>query len=480
MGTVAVVGTAGEISRAVSAAGTELECVAVAPEALSAWKDSDACPDAVVLGQALADPVPTLTTLGRCDAELPVFVLRDPTARQALVNRLRFAPGIGRHIRIWDSDSIDSLLLELAAAAHRRTSREALSRGLDAAQQHQAKPSDFMVLDEILDFAPVGIAIVDHDARILALNREGERLLGWSRNSALGQSVLSRFDVSQRDALSTLVADCFAGQASTVPLAFQLRRPTGGARRDLHLSIGRIGRSSTVTACAAYLDDVTELVSSKRKLEQARDQLEDRINARTRALSEVKKRLEQRTRALEQSNSELARAKAELEQLSLKDALTGLFNRHYLSRQLEEECRRARRAETALALMMLDIDHFKPYNDMLGHPEGDQCLIRIADLIHTACRRAGEFVVRYGGEEFLVVMPDGTPERAKKLAAAIRDAIELAALPHPLGGHVTVSVGVCSAQGDALSDPKSILKRADQALYVAKRTGRNRWQLAET
>ena len=117
---------------------------------------------------------------------------------------------------------------------------------------------------------------------------------------------------------------------------------------------------------------------------------------------------------------------------------------------------------------------------MLGHPEGDQCLIRIADLIHTACRRAGEFVVRYGGEEFLVVMPDGTPERAKKLAAAIRDAIELAALPHPLGGHVTVSVGVCSAQGEALSDPKSILKRADQALYVAKRTGRNRWQLAET
>ena len=288
---------------------TELDCVRIDPDALPddpSWLEPI---DAVVIGENLRDPVPALTALGRQDANLPVFILRSADARQALVNRLRFAPGIGRHIRIWDHDSIDSLLLELAAAAHRKTSQEALARGLDAARQHDAPASDSYVLDDVLNFAPVGIVVVDSDARILAVNREGEKLLGWSQVNARGHSLISRFDVGQREALSTLIADSFAGQASTVPLAFSLRRAGGGAQRDLHLSIGRIGHGGAVEACAAYLDDVTELVQSKRQLELVRDQLEQRIAARTRALSEVKRRLEQRTQDLEASNIELERAK---------------------------------------------------------------------------------------------------------------------------------------------------------------------------
>ena len=458
---------------------TELDCSLFDPTALPddpTWVDNI---DAVVIGEHLRDPVPLLTVLGSRDANLPVFVLRSADTRQALVNRLRFAPGIGRHIRIWDHDSIDSLLLELAAAAHRKTSQEALSRGLSAASQHGAPVQDGYVLDDVLNHAPVGIVVVDPDARILAVNREGEKLLGWSQGNARGHSLISRFDVGQREALSTLVADSFAGQASTVPLAFSLRRVGGGAQRDLHLSIGRVGRSGSVQACAAYLDDVTELVQSKRDLENARDQLEHRIAARTKALSDVKKRLEQRTRDLEASNIELERAKAELEQLSVKDALTGVFNRRYMATQLGAECRRLRRSGGALSLMMVDIDHFKAYNDSLGHPEGDRCLVRVADLFHAACRRTGEFVVRYGGEEFLAVLPGCDAHQAATLAAACLQAVQDAAMPHPTAGQVSVSIGVLTAQGDELADPDALLSRADTALYHAKAAGRNRVELAD-
>jgi diguanylate cyclase (GGDEF)-like protein len=166
---------------------------------------------------------------------------------------------------------------------------------------------------------------------------------------------------------------------------------------------------------------------------------------------------------------------AELERLALQDALTGLANRRQFDLALASEFRRAARKHTSLALLMIDVDNFKRYNDEYGHPAGDRCLQAISGVIHV--QRPGDLSARYGGEEFAILMPDTSLEGAVKVAQQIRDDVMARALPHSRnpGGVVTVSIGVATARpnrGD--TDPAGLLQSADAALYAAKAAGRNR------
>jgi diguanylate cyclase (GGDEF)-like protein len=172
---------------------------------------------------------------------------------------------------------------------------------------------------------------------------------------------------------------------------------------------------------------------------------------------------------------ENAQLHAQTRQLSLTDELTGLANRRAFDARLSEEMRRARRYNRPLALIMADIDHFKHYNDIHGHPQGDVLLRELADLVKKMVRET-DFVARYGGEEFVVILPETDKVGALTLAEKVRAAV--AAYPFPLaesqpGGHLTISLGV-SAFPEDLSEPEDLVQRADQALYQAKRTGRNR------
>ena len=162
--------------------------------------------------------------------------------------------------------------------------------------------------------------------------------------------------------------------------------------------------------------------------------------------------------------------------LSAQDRLTKLLGRAQFDDTLGREWRRARRDESALSLIMFDVDHFKAYNDRLGHPAGDGCLRRVADVLQENFRRPGDVVFRYGGEEFAVVLPQ-TPQRAAvQLARRAARAMELARIPHPgaTAGHVTVSAGVAGAvPAHTPSGPGALLDAADEALYAAKAGGRN-------
>ncbi|MFO1220293.1 MAG: sensor domain-containing diguanylate cyclase [Burkholderiaceae bacterium] len=171
----------------------------------------------------------------------------------------------------------------------------------------------------------------------------------------------------------------------------------------------------------------------------------------------------------------LGKANAELSALAATDALTGLANRRQFDATLRKEWFRALRDGTPLALLMIDIDHFKSLNDRFGHQVGDAYLAAVAGVIENNVRRAGDLATRYGGEEFAVVLPGTAASGALEIAESIRRAVAETSFSHLGGGvHVTVSVGVASTVPMAGAGAAALVHAADAALYHAKRNGRNR------
>ena len=174
---------------------------------------------------------------------------------------------------------------------------------------------------------------------------------------------------------------------------------------------------------------------------------------------------------------ELKRQRDLLARLSNIDGLTGIPNRRALNEALEREWRRGNRSQQPLSLLMLDIDHFKPYNDTCGHLAGDDCLRAVAQSLKSPVGRAGDFIGRYGGEEFLAILPETDDAGAMLVAKEILEGIAQLNIPHPaspLGSKITASVGVASAVASRETPYTLLLQEADDALYQAKQTGRNR------
>jgi diguanylate cyclase (GGDEF)-like protein len=170
-----------------------------------------------------------------------------------------------------------------------------------------------------------------------------------------------------------------------------------------------------------------------------------------------------------------ARAESRLEELSTTDALTGLRNRRKFDLDIEQEWRRAIRQSRQLAVLLIDADHFKMFNDTYGHQPGDQALMSIADCIGGSVNRAGDCAARYGGEEFAVLLPGTSAEDALVVAERIRLRVEqLPAEP----GKLTVSIGIASLTPLVTMEYTGLVEAADKALYAAKAAGRNRSVIA--
>lgn len=206
--------------------------------------------------------------------------------------------------------------------------------------------------------------------------------------------------------------------------------------------------------------------------------LENHILGMTLAFSDITEQRLMR-QALADSNAQLAEANARLQALASEDFLTGLPNRRRFDEALLQEKARARRESRPLSLLMVDVDHFKVFNDRYGHQAGDDCLRRIAMLLGQSLQRPGDQVCRYGGEEFAVILPDTDAHGARSVARYLCQEIYDAGLTHegsPIG-RVTLSIGSAShdpergAHGIALT---ALLHTADLALYRAKQDGRNR------
>jgi diguanylate cyclase (GGDEF)-like protein len=194
---------------------------------------------------------------------------------------------------------------------------------------------------------------------------------------------------------------------------------------------------------------------------------------RTRALRERATELD---RLVQERTEQLSQATAHLQALASLDGLTGVANRRSLDQALEREWSRLGRNGQPLAIILVDVDHFKAFNDRYGHGSGDDCLRRVASALQQGCRRAGDLVARYGGEEFVVLLPDTLLDGAMSLAARLRGSGESLKIEHdssPTAPIVTISLGVAALVPPPGTEVTKLLEAADSALYRAKESGRN-------
>lgn len=175
----------------------------------------------------------------------------------------------------------------------------------------------------------------------------------------------------------------------------------------------------------------------------------------------------------------LESANRQLEEISLKDYLTGVFNRRHFDESLQREVTRMAREGDEMCVGMVDVDNFKLYNDVYGHLAGDECLARVARAMKAALFRPADEIFRYGGEEFAIIMPQTGRESAARVAERVREAVSALRIPHCKSafGHVTVSIGVAAlsaANAQTGTACEELIRVADKALYAAKNSGRNR------
>jgi diguanylate cyclase (GGDEF)-like protein len=191
-------------------------------------------------------------------------------------------------------------------------------------------------------------------------------------------------------------------------------------------------------------------------------------------LAQTRSQSEQLVQALK----ELQTANFKLEKLARRDGLTGIANRRYFDLVLNKYWRMAHDDQQFLSIILLDVDYFKLYNDFYGHPAGDKCLINIAKSVQKVLRST-DLLARYGGEEFAIILPNTNPDQAYRVADKIQSVVRNLMIPHaniPTGQSiVTVSLGVASQVPRPDRLPQDLITEADQALYSAKKQGRDQW-----
>lgn len=275
------------------------------------------------------------------------------------------------------------------------------------------------------------------DERLRYVSPSSVRIVGWRPNQLIGTPALAGINPEDLPEVQAIVDAMKRGEKDEARLTY----------RNSHRQNGEIWLESTMRVTRKDNGRVDGVVAISRDITEH-------------------KKLETR-----------------LETLAIEDSLTGLANRRRFDEGLKEEWARAYRDRSSLALLMIDVDHFKAYNDEYGHPAGDACLRQIAKIIAAETQRAGDLAARYGGEEFAVLLPNIDAAICARVGERIRSAIHQAGLVHstnPAAGCVTVSVGgaTCRPALERTAGVASLVEAADRALYAAKDAGRDRLMMS--
>ena len=306
------------------------------------------------------------------------------------------------------------------------------------------------VLSAILDTVGALVVVLDPQGRIVRFNRACEQVTGYALAEVAGQSFTDMFIPPEECAgVSAIVAELLAGQNFLQHENHWLLRD--GGRRLLSWSNTVLHNpDGTIKYLIGCGIDITEQRQAERRLQ---DEMRQR---------------QAYSQELEAQKAELERANAALQNLATTDGLTGLKNHRAFQEQFESEFERAMRYSLSLSVMMIDVDHFKKYNDTYGHPAGDEVLKTVATCLQTLARHT-DFVARYGGEEFVVVLPNTDAAGALNLAERFRHGVESHAWPYR---PVTISLGVASYTEETPGRAQ-LLAEADAAIYRSKQNGRN-------
>ena len=247
---------------------------------------------------------------------------------------------------------------------------------------------------------------------------------------------------------------------------------------DQEVSPGNVAETQRMATSLNTM--AASLRESIRSLRARNAAVSEEVAQRTRELQDANQRMEEEIDLRRRAEEELRTSNTELRVLANTDRLTGVANRNQMDELLALEWQRHRRSQKSIAVLMIDADHFKAYNDCFGHLAGDRCLIRIAEVVKRTCDRPGDLLARFGGEEFVLVLPDTDSPGAITIAERVQEALAHQAIPHPkavVAGRVTVSIGIACQIPDAYNSHQDLLASADAALYRAKAGGRNRWEM---
>ncbi len=294
-------------------------------------------------------------------------------------------------------------------------------------------------LREVIDAVPAGVAVYDNQDRLLIYNQEVARQYPYnSSDDVIGQS----YENLMRQALA------------------QGRVAEAVGQEEQWLALRLAGRGASQTPLLRHTDDGQWVHSY-----EIRTPSGYLVMSRLDMTPMVEKGL-----ALERANEQLLR-------LSTTDGLTGIANRRLFDQMLQTEWQRCARNRSRLALLMIDIDHFKRYNDQYGHQTGDECLRQVARILVNCAKRSGELVARYGGEEFVILLPATDAEDAMAVARRCIQDLAAARIPHadsPVSPWLSISIGVASMAATPGETRATLVMQADSAMYCAKKSGRAR------
>ncbi len=292
------------------------------------------------------------------------------------------------------------------------------------------------VIKKAVDFAAESIVITDVDGKILYVNPAFKKLTGFTSQQVLGKlpsmwSSKSHPATFYKKMWQTILSGkTWSGEV--------LNKKIDGTKYSAILSIGPvIDEKKRLVAFIAVHTDITKI----RKLESA-----------------------------------LARVNRKLKKISIHDALTGIYNRRHFNDSIINEWKDAARNHSTISAIMIDVDHFKKYNDYYGHQMGDQCLKKIAQKLKTALKRPRDMAMRYGGEEFIVLLPNTDFEGGMTVANLIMSQIRKLKIPHEnseTAQFVSVSMGLATVTPKTKSTAKNFLSELDRLLYSSKKNGRN-------
>jgi diguanylate cyclase (GGDEF)-like protein/PAS domain S-box-containing protein len=322
----------------------------------------------------------------------------------------------------------------------KNTTKTTTAAGLSASDTDR----EFAV--NLMEHLVVPTFVIDAECRIMIWNHACERLTGLSASEMIGKSEHWRgFYTTQRPCLADLIAQSRTTEVDVYyPEHGSIEEPRYGLYAENWCVMPHHGSRLYLAIDAGPIYDKDGKLIAV--VETLRDMTLQKL------------------------------AQAALQELANHDGLTGIANRRAFDETLKLEWRRTMRDNQPLSLLMVDVDHFKHYNDNYGHLAGDECLKKVASAMSDEMHRASDVVARYGGEEFAVILPNSALEGATVVAEKLRKAVEKQRIPFVNSelGHITVSIGIAAVTPSPAGDSWQLISTADAALYRAKAAGRNR------